>query len=102
LYIRKFKFYSEIIFSSDSGPSDPALSSPAASPQAAVRTLGRLGPLSLSSLGIFAKMRLFFEFAQSVNGVSSHAAAKWAPPIRSTPFLAPANPKHASTAPRRN
>jgi hypothetical protein len=36
-------------FSSDSGPSGP----------------------SSSSLGIFAKRRLFFEFAQSINGVSS-------------------------------
>jgi hypothetical protein len=30
-----------------------------------------LGPLGLSSLGVFAKRCLFFEFAQSVNGVSS-------------------------------
>jgi hypothetical protein len=61
-------------------------------PQATVRTLG---PLGLSSLGVFAKRRLFFEFAQSINDVSSHVAANWAPPIRSTPFLAPADPKHA-------
>jgi hypothetical protein len=39
-------------FSSDSGPSGLALSSP-----------GPLGPLGLCSLGIFAKRRLFFEFA---------------------------------------
>jgi hypothetical protein len=30
-----------------------------------------LGPLGLSSLGVFAKRRLFFEFAQSVNDASS-------------------------------
>jgi hypothetical protein len=36
-----------------------------------VRALGPLGPLGLSSHGVFAKRRLFFEFAQSVNGVSS-------------------------------
>jgi hypothetical protein len=83
-------------FSSDSGP---APSSPAASPQATMRALG---PLGLSNLGVFAKRRLFFEFAQSVNGVSSHVAAKWAPPVRSSPFLEPADPKHTSTAPRRN
>jgi hypothetical protein len=65
-------------------------------PQAALRALGPLSSLSLSSLGIFAKRRLFFEFAQSVNGVSSHVAANWAPPVRSTPFLTPTDPKHAS------
>jgi hypothetical protein len=54
-------------------------------PQAAMRVLGPLGPLGLSSLGVFAKRCLFFEFAQSINGVSSHVPAKWAPPIRSTP-----------------
>jgi hypothetical protein len=42
-------------------------------PQAVVRALG---PLGLSSLGVFAKRRLFFEFAQSINDVSSHVAAK--------------------------
>jgi hypothetical protein len=30
-----------------------------------------LGPLGLSSLGIFAKRRLFFEFAQSINDAFS-------------------------------
>jgi hypothetical protein len=68
LVYSKIKFYSEIIF----------------------------GPLGLSSLGVFAKRRPFFEFAQSVNGVSSHVAANWAPPVRSTPFLALADPKHTS------
>jgi hypothetical protein len=37
-------------------------------PQATVQALG---PLSLSSLGVFAKRRLFFEFAQSGNDASS-------------------------------
>jgi hypothetical protein len=37
-------------------------------PQAAVHVLG---PLGLSSLGVFAKRRLFFEFTQSVNNASS-------------------------------
>jgi hypothetical protein len=39
-------------------------------PQAAVCTLG---PLGLSSLDVFAKRRLFFEFAQSINDVSSQS-----------------------------
>jgi hypothetical protein len=34
-------------------------------------TVHVLGPLSLSSLGVFAKRRLFFEFAQSGNDASS-------------------------------
>jgi hypothetical protein len=79
-------------FSSDYGPSGPALSSPAASPQAAVCALG---PLGLSSLGVFAKRRLFFKFAQSINGVSSHVTAKWAPTVRSSPFLMPSGPPKA-------
>jgi hypothetical protein len=37
-------------------------------PQATVHALG---PLGLSSLGVFAKRHLFFEFAQSVNDASS-------------------------------
>jgi hypothetical protein len=37
-------------------------------PQAAVHALG---PFDLSSLGVFAKRRLFFEFAQSGNDASS-------------------------------
>jgi hypothetical protein len=37
-------------------------------PQAAVHALG---PLGLSSLGVFAKRRLFFEFAQSINDAFS-------------------------------
>ncbi len=37
-------------------------------PQAAVHALG---PLGLSSLGVFAERHLFFEFAQSVNDASS-------------------------------
>jgi hypothetical protein len=99
LVYSKIKFYSEIIF-----PPIPAQTraAPAASPQAAVRALGPLGPLGLSSLGVFAKRRLFFEFAQSVNDVSSHVATMWAPPIRSTPFLASADSKHVSNVPRRN
>jgi hypothetical protein len=73
-------------------PAQPAQPRPLC-PQAAVRVLN---PLGLSSLGVFAKRCLFFEFAQSVNGVSSHVAANWVPPVRKTPFLAPADPKHAS------
>jgi hypothetical protein len=67
LYIQKFKFYSEIVF-----PPIPAHSAQPRPlhPQAVVRALGPLGPLSLSSLAVFAKTRLFFEFAQSVNDVS--------------------------------
>jgi hypothetical protein len=63
LYIRKFKFYSEIFFPPI--PAQPRVAPARFAPQAAVR------PLGLSSLGVFAKRRLFFEFAQSVNGVSS-------------------------------
>jgi hypothetical protein len=90
LVYSKIKFYSEIIFSLILA--QPAQPRPLR-PQAAVRVLD---PLGLSSLGVFAKRRLFFEFAQSVNGVSSHVAANWAPTVRKTPFLAPADPKHAS------
>jgi hypothetical protein len=72
----KIQILFENHFSSDSGPSGPAPSSPAASP---------------------AGSR-----AQSDNGVSSHVAAKWAPPVRSSPFLAPTDSKHVSTTPRRN
>jgi hypothetical protein len=69
LYIQKFKFYSEIIFPLiPAHPAQPRVALARFAPQAAVRALG---PLGLSSLGIFAKRRLFFEFAQSVNGVSS-------------------------------
>jgi hypothetical protein len=102
LYIQKFKFYSEIIFPPiPAHPAQPRSAPAGFAPQAAVRALG---PLSLSSLGVFAKRRHFFMFAQSINGVSSlsHVAAKKAPPVRSTSFLAPADPNHVSTAPRHN
>jgi hypothetical protein len=66
MYIRKFKFYSEIIFPPISAhPAQPRAAPARFAPQAAVCALG------LSSLGVFAMRRLFFEFAQSVNGVSS-------------------------------
>jgi hypothetical protein len=55
-------------FSSDSGP---APSSPSPLCHIGVHALGPLGPFGLSSLGVFAKRCLFFEFAQSINGVSS-------------------------------
>jgi hypothetical protein len=61
-----------------------------------------LGPLSLSSLGVFAKRRLFFEFAQSINGafpLSRHCQV--GPAHQFHPFLAPADPNSVSTAPRR-
>jgi hypothetical protein len=66
LYIQKFKFYSEIIFPPI--PAQPRAAPARFTPQAAVRVLA---PLGLSSLGVFAKRRLFFKFAQSINGVSS-------------------------------
>jgi hypothetical protein len=66
LYIQKFKFYSEIIFPLI--PAQPRAAPARFTPQAAVRALG---PLGLSSLGVFAKRSFFIEFAQSVNGVSS-------------------------------
>jgi hypothetical protein len=59
----KIQILFENNFSSDSGPAPARFAS-----QAAVRTLG---PLGLSSLGVFTKRRLFFEFAQFVNGVFS-------------------------------
>jgi hypothetical protein len=69
LYIRKFKFYLEIIFPPIlAHPAQPRAAPARFTPQAAVRALD---PLGLSSLGVFAKRRLFFEFAQSVNDVSS-------------------------------
>jgi hypothetical protein len=68
-YIQKFKFYSKIIFPPiPVHPAQPQAAPARFAPRAAVRALG---PLGLSSLGVFAKRRLFFEFAQSVNGVSS-------------------------------
>jgi hypothetical protein len=103
LVYSKIKLYSEIIFFLRFRPNRPSPEQPRPlRPQATVRALGPLGPLSLSSLGVFAKRRLFFKFAQSVKGVSPHVAANWAPPIRSTPFLAPADPKHASPVPCHN
>jgi hypothetical protein len=56
LYIQKSKFYSEIILLKFR-PIRPSLA--------------HAGPLGLSSLGVFDKRRLFFEFAQSVNDASS-------------------------------
>jgi hypothetical protein len=55
------------------------------------------------SLGVFAKRRIFFEFAQSSNNGSSlsHVSAKWAPTVRSTPFFASAEPNPITTSPRR-
>jgi hypothetical protein len=94
LVYSKIKFYSEIIFFLRFRPNRPSPEQPRPlRPQAAVRALS---PLGLSSLGVFAKGRLFFEFAQSVNGVSSHVTANGAPPVRSTPFLASVDLKHAS------
>jgi hypothetical protein len=82
-------------FSSDSGPAPARFA-----PQAAVCALG---PLGLSNLGVFAKRRIFFEFAQSVNGVSSLSRCCHVGPTRQIhPFLTPADPNHVSTAPRRN
>jgi hypothetical protein len=66
LYIQKFKFYSKIIFPPI--PAQPRAAPARFAPQAAVRALA---PLGLSSIGVIAKRRLFFEFAQSINGVSS-------------------------------
>jgi hypothetical protein len=48
-------------------PAQPRAAPARFAPPAAVCALG---PLGLSNLGVFAKRRLFFEFAQSVNGVS--------------------------------
>jgi hypothetical protein len=67
-------------------------------PQAAVHALG---PFGLSSLGVFAKICLFFEFAQSVNDASSLSHRCQVGPARQFhPFLVPANPNLVSTAPR--
>jgi hypothetical protein len=62
-----------------------------------------LVPLGLSSLGVFAKRLLFFEFAQSINDAFSlsHVTAMWGPPISSNPFLAPVDPNPVSTTPHR-
>jgi hypothetical protein len=58
LYIQKFKFYSEIIFPLiPAHPAQPRAAPTRFTPQAAVRALN---PLGLSSLGVFAKRRLFF------------------------------------------
>jgi hypothetical protein len=82
-------------FSSDSDPTGPA---PSSHGSFARRPPCTLGPLGLSSLGVFAKRCLFFKFAQSVNGISSHVAAKWAPPVRSTPSSC--RPTRSTSPPR--
>jgi hypothetical protein len=75
---------------------------PRAGPLRPQATVHVLGPLGLSSLGIFAKRRLFFEFRSPATTLSlSHVTAKWAPPISSTPFLVPADPNPVTTSPRR-
>jgi hypothetical protein len=67
-YIQKSNFYLEIILLRF----QPVRPSPSRAgplrPQAAVHALG---PFILSSLGVFAKRRLFFEFAQSGNDAFS-------------------------------
>jgi hypothetical protein len=63
--LKKSKIYSEIILLRFQ-PIRPSLTR--ASAQATMHTLN---PLGLSSLGVFAKRRLFFEFAQSGNDASS-------------------------------
>jgi hypothetical protein len=68
MYIQKSNFYSEIILLRFR----PVRPSPSRAgllrPQAAVHALD---PFDLSSLGVFAKRHLFFEFAQSGNDASS-------------------------------
>jgi hypothetical protein len=72
-------------FSSDFGPSDPA--SPVLArfaPQAAVSTLS---PLGLSSLGVFAKRCISFDFAHSGNdafSLSRHCHVRPARPSASS------------------
>jgi hypothetical protein len=81
-------------------PAQPRAAPARFTPQAAVRALD---PLRLSNLGVFAKRCLFFEFAQSVNGVSSLSRRYQVGPTRQIhPFLAPTDPNHISTAPHRN
>ena len=65
---KKSKIYSEIILLRFR-PSDPA--SPVLARFAPQATVHVLGPLGLSSLGVFAKRRIFFEFSQSGNDASS-------------------------------
>jgi hypothetical protein len=63
-YIQKSNFYSEIILLRF----QPVRPSPSrAGPLRPQDTVHVLGPFGLSSLGIFAKRRLFFKFAQSGN-----------------------------------
>jgi hypothetical protein len=69
MYIRKFKFYSEIIFPPI--PTQPRAAPARFAPPAAVHALVPLSQLSLSSLAVSAKRHHFFKFAQSVNDVSS-------------------------------
>jgi hypothetical protein len=49
--------------------------------------------------GVFAKSRLFFEFAQPATTPSPSVTAKWAPPVSSIFHLAPADPGHAAALP---
>jgi hypothetical protein len=87
-------------FSSDSGPSGPAPSSPgrfAAGRRARARSTRPEQPWRICQ-----KAPLLRVCAVRQRRFLSHVAAKWAPPIRSTPFLALADPKQVSTAPHRN
>jgi hypothetical protein len=78
-------------------------------------SLARAGPLctagharvclahpGLRGLGVFAKSRLFFEFAQPATTPSSSFTATRAPPVTFVISPTSADPKHASPAPRRN
>jgi hypothetical protein len=91
-------------FSSDSGPSDPAPSSPGqlrpTGRRARTRSTRPTGPEQ--PWRIYQKAPLLRVCAIRQRRFLSHVAAKWAPPVRSTPFLAPTDPNHISTAPRRN
>jgi hypothetical protein len=100
LYIQKSNFYLEIILLRFR----PVRPSPSRiGPLCPQATVHALGPFGLSSLGVFAKRRLFFEFAQSGNDASSlsHVTAMWGPPVSSIPLPALADPNPVATSPRR-
>jgi hypothetical protein len=86
----KIQFVFEKNFSLEFGPPGPA--SPVlvhSAPQAAAH--GCSAHPGLRGLGVIAKSRFYFEFAQPGDDTFS-VTAKRAPPVRFTPFPTPADP----------
>jgi hypothetical protein len=97
LVYSKIQFLFGKEFSSDFGPTPPVLARFA--PYAARSTLS---PFGLSSLDVFAKRCISFDFAHSDNDTSlSHVTAMWAPPVSYIPFPMPSDLSHIAASPHR-